>query len=231
MPTETHNSALPPPQARILLVDDHPILRDGLAQVIANAPDLAVCGQAATDAEALAAIESSPPDLAVVDIFLESSNGIELTKIIRERWPRVKVLILSMHDEMVYALRAHRAGAKGYVMKQEVSATILTAIRSVLAGERHFSPDVEAAIRREAAEGRDRPEPENVLEVLTDRELEVFELFGRGLTRTEIAARIKVSVKTVEAHREHIKEKLKLRDATDLIRRAMLWVEVGRRKA
>jgi DNA-binding NarL/FixJ family response regulator len=212
-------------------VDDHPILRDGLAQVIANAPDLAVCAQAATAAEALIAIEQAPPDLAIVDIFLEGSNGIDLTKSIRERWPDVKVLILSMHDEAVYALRALRAGAMGYVMKQEVSGTILTAIRRILAGERYLSATIAAALQQEEAGGKDASQADNILALLTDRELEIFELFGHGHTRTAIATRLGVSVKTVEAHREHIKEKLRLKDATDLIRRAMLWVEVERKQA
>lgn len=219
------------PPARVLLVDDHPILREGLAQVIANAADLTVCGQAATSTEALALIEQTPPDIAVVDIFLEGSNGIELTKAIRDRWPQVKVLILSMHDESVYALRALRAGAMGYVMKQEVSGTILTAIRRILAGGRHFSAEVEAAVRLDELEGRSRADADNVLSLLTDREIEIFELFGHGHTRTEIASRLNVSVKTVEAHREHIKDKLRLKDATDLIRRAMLWVEVEHKRA
>lgn len=219
------------PPASVLLVDDHPILREGLAQVIANAADLTVCGQAATSTEALALIEQTPPDIAVVDIFLEGSNGIELTKAIRDRWPQVKVLILSMHDESVYALRALRAGAMGYVMKQEVSGTILTAIRRILAGGRHFSAEVEAAVRLDELEGRSRADADNVLSLLTDREIEIFELFGHGHTRTEIASRLNVSVKTVEAHREHIKDKLRLKDATDLIRRAMLWVEVEHKRA
>jgi DNA-binding NarL/FixJ family response regulator len=230
MPVELQTEASLPP-ARILLVDDHPILRDGLAQVIANAPDLAVCGQAATAAEALIAIEQAPPDLAIVDIFLEGSNGIDLTKSIRERWPDVKVLILSMHDEAVYALRALRAGAMGYVMKQEVSGTILTAIRRILAGERYLSATIAAALQQEEAGGKDASQADNILALLTDRELEIFELFGHGHTRTAIATRLGVSVKTVEAHREHIKEKLRLKDATDLIRRAMLWVEVERKQA
>ena len=230
MPTPLQPSSGSTSPARLILVDDHPILREGLTQLLANAADLTVCGQASTSADALALVEREQPDLAVVDIFLEGSNGIELTKAIRDRWPRVKVLILSMHDESVYALRALRAGALGYVMKQEVSGTILTAIRRILAGGRHFSAEVEAAVRLDEMEGRRATDSDNVLSLLTDRELEVFELFGHGHTRAEIAARLNVSVKTVEAHREHIKDKLRLKDATDLIRRAMFWIEVERNR-
>jgi DNA-binding NarL/FixJ family response regulator len=208
----------------VLLVDDHPILREGLAQLLSSAPDLAVCGQAASAAEALTEIEHKRPDVAVVDIFLNGSNGIELTKTIRKRWPQTQVLILSMHDESLYARRALRAGASGYVMKQEVSQTVLAAVRSVLRGERYLSrrllndaPDMETETGDPA-----------LAEELSDREIEIFELIGNGLARAEIAKRLNLSVKTVEAHRQNIRSKLAIRDAADLVRHAALWVERGR---
>lgn len=209
---------------RILLVDDHPILRDGLAQLIGDSPDLVVCGEAANAAEAMAAVERLNPDLALVDIFLEGSNGIELTKMIRARWPSVRVLILSMHDEGVYARRALRAGALGYVMKQEVSKTILDAIRTVLRGERFVSPRVAAEVAGETEEAHS--DDADLVATLSDRELEIFELFGHGHPRTAIAQKLNLSVKTVEAHRQNVREKLHIRDATDFMRRATLWVEM-----
>ncbi|MBL7114331.1 MAG: response regulator transcription factor [Kiritimatiellae bacterium] len=212
---------------RIVLVDDHPILRGGLAQLIGDDPTLEVCGEAASVKEATALLEKVHPDLALVDIFLEGSNGIELTKIIRRRWPRVRVLILSMHDETVYARRALRAGALGYVMKQEVSKTILEAIHTVVEGERYVSEKVARALDNEASEvSVGAVGGGQFVDALSDRELEVFEHFGHGMSRSAIAEMLNVSVKTVEAHRQHIREKLEIKDATDFMRRAMLWVEV-----
>jgi len=213
---------------RVFLVDDHPILRDGLAQLIGEDPSLHVCGEAADVKDATARLEELRPDLAIVDIFLEGSNGIDLTKIIRDRWPEMRVLILSMHDEGVYARRALRAGAQGYVMKQEVSKTILDAIHAVLAGERYVSEQVALNLSKTAtpvSEDRDET-PGRLVDALGDRELEVFELFGHGLSRTVVAERLNVSVKTVDAHRQHIKEKLDIKDATEFVRRATLWVEM-----
>ena len=212
---------------RIVLVDDHPILRGGLAQLIGDDPTLEVCGEAASVKEATALLEKVHPDLALVDIFLEGSNGIELTKIIRRRWPRVRVLILSMHDETVYARRALRAGALGYVMKQEVSKTILEAIHTVVEGERYVSENIARALENEGLETEaGAAGPGQFVDVLSDRELEVFEHFGHGMSRSAIAEMLNVSVKTVEAHRQHIREKLEIKDSTDFMRRAMLWVEV-----
>jgi DNA-binding NarL/FixJ family response regulator len=221
---------VPPPPAgshpaRILLVDDHPILRDGLAQMIANTTDLTVCAEAANAAAALEAIQREQPDLAVVDVFLDGSNGIELTKTIGARWPTVKVLILSMHDELVYAQRAIQAGALGFVMKQEVSATILDAIRTVLSGRLHVSSAVAAALAVAPPPGQPNASRGDSVDALSDRELEIFELLGRGWSRGRIAAALQVSVKTIESHREHMKKKLRLEDANELTRRALFWVE------
>ncbi|MDP6848502.1 MAG: response regulator transcription factor [Kiritimatiellia bacterium] len=214
---------------RVFLVDDHPILRDGLAQLIEEDPSLNVCGEAANVEDAAKRLELLRPDLAIVDIFLEGSNGIDLTKIIRDRWPQTRVLILSMHDEAVYARRALRAGALGYVMKQEVSRTILNAIHTVLQGRRYVSEQVALNLKKTAPEKESEDTlPGRLVDALGDRELEVFELFGHGLSRTLVAERLKVSVKTVDAHRQHIKEKLDIKDATEFMRRATLWVEVDK---
>lgn len=209
---------------RILLVDDHPLLRDGLRLLIDDVPDMEVCGEASNADEAVEAMERTSPDLAVVDIFLPGRNGIELTKTLCRRWPDTRVLILSMHDESIYARRALRAGAMGYVMKQEVSKTIVDAVRTVLKGKRYMSAHIAAELARDIVSGSDKKSASGV-NLLSDRELEIFERFGRGLTRSEIAERLGVSVKTVEAHRQNIREKLKIKDATDFLRRATLWVE------
>lgn len=214
-------------KAGVLLVDDHPLLRDGLAQLIGDAPDLMVCGQAADAAEAMLAIERLKPDLAVVDIFLPGTNGIELTKRIREVHPKVKVLILSMHDEGLYARRALRAGALGYVMKQEASKTILDGIRAVLKGERYVSRRMAEDLLGEAVGDTAKPEAQSIGQALSDRELEIFELFGHGHNRNDIACKLNVSVKTIEAHRQNIREKLRIRDATEFMRQAMQWVQSG----
>lgn len=214
---------------RVFLVDDHPILRDGLAQLIEEDPSLNVCGEAANVADATDRLELLRPDLAIVDIFLDGSNGIDLCKVIRERWPQMRVLILSMHDEAVYARRALRAGALGYVMKQEVSRTILNAIHTVLNGRRYVSEQVALNLKKTTTEQKNESAlPGRLVDALGDRELEVFELFGHGLSRTIVAERLKVSVKTVDAHRQHIKEKLDIKDATEFMRRATLWVEVDK---
>jgi DNA-binding NarL/FixJ family response regulator len=211
-------------KASILLVDDHPIVRDGLAQMIAAQPDMEVCGQAGSVTEAIVAVEHRQPDLALVDVFLNGGNGIELTKVLRGRFPDVIVLILSMHDEEVYALRAMRAGASGYIVKQQASRTILEAIRTVLRGERWVGMKLETILANEAALARAN-QPLSPLGTLTDRELQIFEAFGRGASRNDIAERLHLSVKTVEAHRANIREKLGIASSAELLRQAVLWVE------
>ena len=211
----------------VLLVDDHPILRDGLAQLIGYQDDLDVCGQADDASSALRKIETLKPDLALVDIYLQGANGIDLTKSIRAMFPHVKVLVLSMHDEAVYAQRALHAGALGYVMKQEVSSTILDAIRTVLRGDRYLSERMTAQVLNQMLDGG-RGTVQDVglpIDKLSDRELEIFELFGNGRNRSEIAGQLCLSVKTVEAHRANIRQKLQIKDANDLVRQATFWVE------
>lgn len=207
-------------KARVLLVDDHPIVRQGLAMLINAEPDLMVCGEASTGAEALQLVRTTQPDLVMIDISLEDRSGVELIREIRAMAGELPMLALSMHDESLYAERVLRAGGRGYVMKQEATEKLLTAIRRVLAGEIYLSPRMSTRLLGQlasAAPGGDV----SPISRLTDRELEVFTMIGRGLSTREIAEKLFLSVKTVEAHREHIKEKLGLRSSAELVRHAV----------
>jgi len=214
-------------KSRVLLVDDHPIVREGLARVIDQEPDLAVCGTAVNARQALDAIEAAAPDIAIVDVSLDGSHGIELVKELKTRHPGLHVLMLSMHDESLYAERALRAGAKGYVMKREPPQKLLAAIRGVVAGRLYFSEAVTASVLEHVA-GTKRGAALLPMDKLSDRELQVLELIGRGRTTRQIAEELHVSVKTIQAHREHLKEKLQLDGATALARFAVSWVESER---
>jgi len=205
---------------RIFVVDDHPIVRQGLAQLINSEPDLAVCGQGEDAYGSLRAIKELKPDLALVDISLKDSDGIELLKELRAAVPELPVLILSMHDESLYAERALRAGARGYIMKQEAPQTLLSAVRKVLSGEVYVSDKMGATLLQRIVGGR-KPGGNLPMDRLTDRELEVFGMIGAGQSVKEIADRLCLSVKTVEAHREHIKEKLNLKNSAELLRFAI----------
>jgi DNA-binding NarL/FixJ family response regulator len=216
-----------PPQparkrVRILLVDDHPLVRERLSEVIDREPDLMVCGEAEDRHEAIAAITARQPDLAIVDLALKNSDGLELIKDIRTRWPKVQMLVVSMHDESLYAERVIRAGAQGYITKQEATRKILLAIRRVLAGSIYLNERVAAQIigRLTARSGTLAGTP---AEVLADRELQVFALTGRGLNTSDIAARLHIAVKTVETYRARIKEKLRLKDSSQLLQWAISW--------
>lgn len=188
---------------------------------------MTVCGETASAGETLNVLAQLTPDIAVIDISLLGTNGIELTKTIRETSPHLPVLILSMHDETLYAERALRAGARGYVMKQEAAETVLNAIRKVIAGEIYISPHLSSRLLQDMVSGN-RTEPEKFgIDTLSDRELEVFELVGRGHSTRAIADRLKLSVKTIETHRAHIKQKLNLNDASELVHRAFHWVETS----
>jgi len=213
-------AASPDAKARVLLVDDHPIVRQGLAMLINAEPDLMVCGEASTGAEALQLVRTSEPDVAMIDIALDDRSGVELIREIRGMLPDLPMLALSMHDESLYAERVLRAGGRGYVMKQEATENMLTAIRRVLAGEIYLSARMSTRLLGQFASA---PRGENVSPIsrLTDRELEVFTMIGRGLSTREIAEKLFLSVKTVEAHREHIKEKLGLRSSVELVRHAV----------
>ena len=208
------------PKTRVLLVDDHPIVRERLAELIHQEPDLAVSGEAEDANQALAAVKASPPDIAIVDITLKDTYGIELIKQLKELYPKLPVLVLSMHDESLYGERALRAGARGYLTKQEATKKVIDAIRRVLAGDVYVSEKLAATLLRKVA-GMKSDGGGTPVDVLTDRELEVFQLLGEGKAVREIAESLFVSVKTVEAHREHIKQKLKLKTSAELLRYAI----------
>jgi DNA-binding NarL/FixJ family response regulator len=216
-------SADPPRRTRIVIVDDHPIVRLGIRQMLASEPDLEVCGEAASADAAKQLIEGAPPDLAIVDLSLEQGTGLDLIRTLRESLPTLPLLVLSMHDEALFAERVLRAGARGYIMKREAITGLVGAIRQVLSGRIHVSEQMAQAVL--ARLGRDGAAPDNPLVTLTDRELGVFDLIGRGLSTAAIAEQMGVSIKTIETYRSNIKTKLNLRDATDLIRFAATWAE------
>jgi DNA-binding NarL/FixJ family response regulator len=207
---------------RVLIVDDHPIVRERLGELIALEPDLIVCGEAEDGHGALEAVETSSPDVAIVDISLKDTYGIELIKDMKIRHPKLPVLVLSMHDESTYAERALRAGAKGYLNKQEATKKVISALRQVLAGRIYVSDAMAAGLLQKVAGGRvPVAEGGTPIDVLTDRELEIFQLLGDGKLAKEIAKALHISVKTVEAHREHIKQKLNFRTSNELLRYAI----------
>jgi DNA-binding NarL/FixJ family response regulator len=207
----------------ILVVDDHPIVREGLVRVIDQTGDLTVCGQAEGIPQALAVVEKFKPALVIVDISLGGQNGIELIKDIKARSPHLPVLVHSMYDESMYAERCLRAGAKGYVMKQEPPAVLLKAVRQVLRGEVYLSEAMTKQLLWRISDGVGKGS--SPAELLSDREFEVFELLGRGYRTREIAKELHLSDKTIQTHREHIKEKLSIPDAVNLVRQAVRWVE------
>jgi len=209
-------------KTRILIVDDHPLVRSGLKTVLELEPDLEVCGEAEDVQEALAATASGDPHLVLVDITLKRSSGLELIKELRARNPEVLTLAVSMHDEFTYAIRVLRAGANGYIMKVEGTGKILAAIRSVLEGKTYLSE----AMTRAAVDqlGRGVPSHASPVDVLSDRELQLFELTGRGKEIVEIAEFMQISPRTVEVHRSHIKKKLALKSGTDIFQRAYEWL-------
>lgn len=207
----------------MLLVDDHPVLRKGLAQLINAEQDMTVCGEAEEATKAFEAAGTLNPDVGVVDISLKRGNGIELVKNIKARFPSITLLVLSMHDETLYAERALRAGALGYIMKEEATEQVLVAIRRVMAGEIFLSEKMKGRMLQQLANGRGKVVV-SPIEHLTDRELEVFRLIGEGRSTRQIAAELHLSVRTVEAYREYIKDKLNLKNATELVQHAFHWV-------
>lgn len=209
---------------KILIVDDHPIVRQGLRSLIDQENDLMVCGEAGSAADALRALNTLKPDLILVDISLKGPDGLELTKSIRAILPDMPILIVSMHDESLYAERVLRAGANGYIMKEEVSQSVILAIRRVLKGDIFISDRMRQKILRGVA-GQRTPSATSSIERLSDRELEVFRLIGHGHGTRQIAGDLHLSVKTIETYRAHIKEKLSLANATELVRQAVQWVE------
>lgn len=211
-------------KSRVLVVDDHPIVRQGIAQLINRENDLAVCCEAGDAEQALEELARRPCDIAIVDMSLPGISGIELIKILRVRHPAMPILVISMHDESLYAERALRAGARGYIMKQEATGKVLTAIRRILNGEIYVSDKMHAKILQRIIDNRFET-PASPVSHLSDKEIEILRLIGMGLGTSDIARELDRSVKTVEAHRANIKEKLDLKTATELVRFAVQWVE------
>ncbi|PTY08321.1 DNA-binding response regulator [Opitutaceae bacterium EW11] len=217
-------------KTRIFIVDDHPLLRRGLAELINREPDMVFIGEAEDSPSAMKAITQIKPDLVIVDISLKGYNGIELIKNIKAFDSKIQVLVLSMHDESVYAMRVLKAGAKAYVMKQEVVDKVMEAVRRIRAGKVFVSERVASRMLDQVVVGGD-PAPDSPVDLLSDRELEIVNMIGSGLPTREIAAKLHISIKTVESHRARIKEKLNLQNAIQLVQFCVRWVEEGARTA
>ena len=211
------------PVKRVVLVDDHPIMRHGLAQLIRMESGLDVCGEAGSAREGLEVIGKLKPDLAVIDLTLPDKNGLELVKDIRAMHPATVCLVLSMHDEAIYGERSLRAGARGYVMKEEAADHLVTAIHKVLTGGLYVSETLNARMLEQMT----APTRSNAagIDSLTDRELDILELIGKGVATKNIATQLSISARTVEAHRAHVKEKLSITDGAALVRYAVQWME------
>ncbi|HEY7120620.1 MAG TPA: response regulator transcription factor [Tepidisphaeraceae bacterium] len=207
-------------RVRVLLVDDHPILRQGMAAMINEEPDLVVCGEADGVRSAIAIAGMTHPQVALVDLSIADGDGLELIRDLRNRFPEIRTLVLSMYDEIVYAERALRAGARGYVMKAEAAKTVMAGIRSVLRGEIYLSEQMSARLAGSERRQAEVP-PAAGIQRLSDREFQVLRCIGQGMSTREIAEDLFISVKTVEAHREHIKQKLGLMSSGELLRYAI----------
>lgn len=211
----------------MLIADDHPILRQGLGMLIDQEPDLVVCGEAESPHQTLEAIEKLNPDITLIDIAFKDSSGIELMEQIKARYPKLPMLAISMHNETFYAERALRAGAKGYIMKEESTQHILKAVRQVLSGGIYLSQAMSEKLLHKIVNGK---EPENShpgVESLSNRELEVLQFIGKGFSNGLIAEKMCLSVKTIESYREHIKIKLDLESAAALRQYAVQWVQTN----
>jgi DNA-binding NarL/FixJ family response regulator len=213
----------PPDAKRIVIVDDHPLFRKGLEELIHSDGTFAVCGEAGNASEGIDVIRKLNPNLVIVDLSLPGANGIELIKNIRAEFPKLPILVLSMHDESLYALRALRAGAEGYVMKHEAMANVIQAIREVFNGRPYLSPAMAAQVITRFAQGPGESSASEI-DQLSDRELEILELIGKGNEVRQIAKSLRLSPKTVETHRAHIKEKLNLANARQVGRFAVQWL-------
>ncbi len=212
---------------RILLVDDHPVVRQGIRMMLEQNPDLEISGEAESASDALDAIEQTKPDLAIIDLSLKESSGLELLKDIRIRYPEIIILVLSMRDEALYAERVLRAGARGYITKGEGVGQVLEGVRKVLKGEIFVSEVLAARVLSRIVAGGSE-QGASPLDRLTDRELEIFELIGQGLPTREVAAKLHISSKTVDSHRENIKGKLEIESAPELLKQAIQWVQCQR---
>jgi DNA-binding NarL/FixJ family response regulator len=212
---------------KVFVVDDHPLVRESLANLINQQPDLVTCGEAENSREALAGIDASSPDVAIVDISLKDSFGIELIKKLRASHPKVILLVLSMHDESLYAERVLRSGAMGYIMKQEATKKVIEGIRQVLEGRIYVSENFAQAMATQFVEGK-LPGKSSPVQQFTDRELEIFELLGQGYRTTQIAKLLRVSPKTVHAYCARMREKMSLGSSRELLREAFRWNESNR---
>jgi DNA-binding NarL/FixJ family response regulator len=207
---------------KVLVVDDHPLVRAGFRQIIEHEPDLVVCGEAEGVQDALRLIADEEPDIVTADLSLQDGSGLQLVKAVHKRYPDLPILVVSMRDEEIYAERVLRAGARGYVMKVSAPGEMVRALRKVLGGEIHVSDPLASRIMQKLL-SRSASPGDSPVDVLSNRELEVFELLGQGLRTGEIANRLHLSVKTIETYREHIKEKLSLKNASELVRHAIKW--------
>jgi DNA-binding NarL/FixJ family response regulator len=225
-PAESRKSAKAGPVARrkILVVDDHPMTRSGVVHLLGKQADLVVCGEAGNPAEALTDIPKSRPDLLLADLTMPGRSGVEFIKDVLALHPELPILIASMHDEAIYAERVLRAGARGYIMKEAGGEKLLAAIRQVLKGQVYVSEQMAAKILGNLS-GRKPRGSHSPIERLSDREFEIFQLIGQGKSTRDIAEHLRISPKTVDVHRGHIKGKLELKDATSLVRHAVRWVE------
>lgn len=214
---------------KIMIVDDHPLLRQGLKLIIEREKDFSVCAEASNANDAIKIISEKKPDIVIADISLEGNvNGIELVKAVKDRFPKALSLVLSLYDETLYAERAVRAGASGYIMKKEADVNIVKAIRTALTGELYLSDKVSKSIVRKLlqkpVDGQSEPE-----DILTDRELEIYMMIGSGISVREIAKKLNISLNTVETHRRHIKEKMQVKDLNELVKYAVQWVFIKNR--
>lgn len=222
-PKPTAKTATAPHKTKVFLVDDHPIVRRGFQLMLSLERDMAVCGEAASGPEAFQNILETKPDAVIVDLTLKDSSGLELIKQLRSQCPKLKLLVFSMHDELYYAERVLRSGAHGYITKEEGTEKALEALRIILQGKKYISQAVAARMLDKMTDGPAAGTPGSLIERLSDRELEVLQLIGSGLGTREIAERLRLSVKTIESHREHIKEKLGLSGASELTSYAFNW--------
>ncbi|MCL2701517.1 MAG: response regulator transcription factor [Phycisphaerae bacterium] len=212
---------------RVFVVDDHPVVRQGLVRMLQCESDLECAGEADTVEDALRGLTASPPDLAVVDLMLKESNGMDLIRQIRQQWPTMPVLVMSMHSDSFYVERVLRMGVKGYLCKEEASDQILFAVRRVLGGEIYLSDSMSTRLIGKLVVDQRRPSLSSI-ERLTDREMEIFQMIGRGQVTRIIADKLGLSVKTVETHRANIKGKLNIRTTTELLQRAVQWMQYAR---
>lgn len=213
-------------QSQILIVDDHPMVREGLRQMIERNPSLSICGEADSPSEALQAIAKLNPDLVLVDISLGNASGIDLIKAIKTQYDDLPVLVISMHDETLYAERAMRAGAMGYVMKHEPNKTVVAAILKVLSGQVYLSENLSAIMLTKLMRGKEE-EPESMIQTLSDRELEVFRMLGQAKGTRQIAEELNLTIATINSFRFRIKEKLHLKTSTEVMLQAIQWCREG----